>query len=419
MSLDNLQSNAQKELQQSSIMQQESFPSSYPSQYLSGYQDTQMTEQMRYSPSTFLNLTQDQSKGEGEGAGGGGGGEREVGALNIQQQVENFPMKCEPSLEDQLTMKPSSSRNSVYPSAGMDQGFQQNQMNLDYDGRGIAGSEALFRTQIGGLNPVFYQSEQESLGQEMTVPSLHSSSGSRTPQESVGGGGGGGGGTAMDFQYNTPSSMTTPPPPTTTTQQQRKREEMMSPFVRVASAGELSACSSRPPLERGKSEPSRLLQDKVRSLNAQHIKQMKELDKQKNIAEVQYSELLMELMPQQGKTEHQQALQSALSNPSISGSSEQQQQVLHSVLSDPNLVKILRSMLLTGAQQNMATATSPPLTPGPGPSTTSTLQPSSQEGMDSVEIPLAGRIASQSYHPPQHFGSPNVLSPTELAQVCY
>lgn len=108
---------------------------------------------------------------------------------------------------------------------------------------------------------------------------------------------------------------------------------MERPLPRVSSAGDLGMVEQmpRPPLERGKSEPTRRLREKMQQLHEEHEKQLQEIDKQKNLAEQQYSELLQTVMQQV----------------SSGKASEQQKQVLQGVLADPSLVTILRDVLLT------------------------------------------------------------------------
>ena len=101
------------------------------------------------------------------------------------------------------------------------------------------------------------------------------------------------------------------------------------PFNRVSSAGSLTAVPARPPLERGSSEPTQFLQEQVRKLSEQQEQQRKEIEKQHSLAEQQYKELMQQYLSQKP--------------------SEQQQQVLQSVLSDPSLLNLLRSLLLSTA----------------------------------------------------------------------
>ena len=371
--------------------------------YLSGYQDVQMTEQARYSPSSFLSMTHGQEK-RGE--------DRPL--LDIQQ-AGNFALKCEPTVE---TIEVCSSRDSrFYQNMGVPGGgFNQMQVEMGRGGgreeRGSSTPEEHYRRQQqqkmlsdGALESVldqFYQSEQHD--PLLNAPSAAAVPGRRQPMQTLGEG----------FQYppGAGSPLTSPPPPVTN----RAAAAREPPFVRVSSAGnlplsaDLTMTPARPPLERGKSEPIKHLQDKVRSLNVQHMKQMEELDKQKTIAEVQYSELLMQLMPQAAKPDPTMA-------PRVKPEpSDQQQQVLQRVLSDPSLVKILRSMLLPGSQKQAAASTSSPPLIAPAP-------PHLQRG--SATPPHLQPRGSASATPPptqgQLFGQPQVtsplLSPTELAMV--
>ena len=98
-------------------------------------------------------------------------------------------------------------------------------------------------------------------------------------------------------------------------------------FIRVSSAGSLTAVPTRPPLERGSSEPTQFLQEQVRKLSEQQEQQRKEIEKQNSLAEQQYKELMQQYLNQKP--------------------SEQQQQVLQSVLADPSLLSLLRNLLLS------------------------------------------------------------------------
>ena len=102
-----------------------------------------------------------------------------------------------------------------------------------------------------------------------------------------------------------------------------------NPFLRVSSAGNLGAVSEspRPPLERGQSEPTRYLEQKLSELTEVGQRQMKEIEKQQGLAHMQYTEILQQYLRK---------------------TSEQQQQVLQSVLADPSLISILRNVLLQG-----------------------------------------------------------------------
>lgn len=119
------------------------------------------------------------------------------------------------------------------------------------------------------------------------------------------------------------------------------------PVLRVSSAGNLGAISDtvRPPLERGKSEPTRYLDQQVQKLSELTElgeRQMKEIEKQQGLAQLQYAELLQQYLRQtSGKT------------------SEQQQQVLQSVLADPSLISILRNVLLQAPPTTLPSGSSP------------------------------------------------------------
>lgn len=388
LATDNSHTSPSKDVQPS-LMQQ---PYSGAFSFLTSYQDVPMPDQSRYSPSSFLSLTQDQEK-------------RENRPLLDIQQAGNFALKCEPSIEDQLTAEDRSSRDGVYyqnvGQPGPGGSFQQTEL-----ARGGSGEE-LYDTQQqqqqqkmlgdGALECVlnqFYQHDASS--QQDSGLNVPRSLSSQHPQaRSLGG--------SFRFPPTAAVSPLTSPPPHLPTDQQRATQHRsaapsLAPFVRVSSAGNLPACTDmsrtpmRPPLERGKSEPIKHLQEKVRSLNAQQMKQMEELDKQKTIAEVQYSEILMQLLPyQQVKPEP----------------SDQQQQVLQRVLSDPSLVKILRSVLLSSQpNQQQAAANSPPLIAPARPH----IQP--RKGSASATPPPA---QAQMYG--QHVRSPDLVSPTQLSMV--
>lgn len=408
--IDNLQTAPPKDAQ-SPLTQQDPYPGNSFS-LLAPYQDMPMTEQTVYSPSSFLNVqSQEQDKREG--------------ALLDIQQAGNYALKC----EDQMSRVEASSPGNGGGNGGffrglpMLTGFQQAEFGVS--GRvgraggnvsvaeGVTLSQQQTKVSDGTLESVlnqFYQPTREDVTTlqqrepptELTMlpprPSSasHISPGHHTPQSHTGMRG--------SFQYPPASPLASPPPPSATIQQQpnqRKlqmtREGAVSQFVRVSSAGDLPACVSgtpaRPPLERGKSEPIRHLQDKIRNLSAQHMKQMEELDKHKTIAEVQYSELSMQVMPQLAKA----------------GPSEEQQQVLQSVFSDPSLVKILRSMLLSAQQSSIQqTAGSSPPPPH--------IPPAAHLQRDSTGATPPPTSRGQTYA--QQVMSPvNVLSPTQLTMV--
>lgn len=339
-----------------------------------------MADPARYSPSSFLSLAaQEQEKREGP-------------LIDIQQ-AGNFALKCEPSLEDQMTVEGSPSHGGVFYQNVAPGGFQQTTELARGGGEegDLSGAEDMYRRQQqkmlgdGALESVlnqFYQRDVSSPQQGSLHGNPHIPRSQHPQAGSLGG----------SFQYSPAavSPLTSPPPPLTNQQQETQRRPTaqrhpsLSPFVRVSSAGNLADMSqtpTRPPLERGKSEPTRHLQDKVRSLNAQHLKQMEELEKQKTIAEVQYSEILMQLLPKVGP-------------------SNQQQQVLQRVLSDPSLVKILRSVLLSSQPNQQQAAGNPPALIAP------------------ARPHIQPRKASASATPPpaqgQLYGQQQVLSPVEL-----
>ena len=77
--------------------------------------------------------------------------------------------------------------------------------------------------------------------------------------------------------------------------------------------------------------PGCSLHAQVRMLTAQQEEQMKELERQQVLAQLQYNQVLEQYL--RHSTGH---------------TSQQQQQMLQSVLADPNLVNILKSVLLSG-----------------------------------------------------------------------
>ncbi len=401
----------------SSLMQQDLYPSEGFSSYL-GYQELQVSDQSRYSPSSFLSVAAAAVTSQPD----------EKGALLDIQQAGNIALKCEPSMDDQLSMDSSSSReSSFYQSPGQLSGsYHQGQRSAGGD---MAHSEGMYRTHTsqqqqqqqqqqqkvtdGTLNSVlsqFYQSSTNEIVEALPLdldmlppPTQHVTPGHHTPQrpQPAERGGMGGGGVAFQFP---PVAAASPMGTSMANQQQRipmvQGGEGMPQFTRVSSAGSLSVSATasvggggvspnRPPLQRGKSEPIRHLRDKVRSLNAQQLKQMEELDKQKMIADVQYSEM-MKFVPQ------------AKAEPS-----EQQQQALQSVLSDPSLVKILRSVLSVNldTQHQQKPMNSPPLIAPAPPQRSST-------GTTTSPVQPAG----QSYA--QQMAAAGVLSPTQLVIQC-
>ena len=135
------------------------------------------------------------------------------------------------------------------------------------------------------------------------------------------------------FQFASPVAS---PHPMMRSREEVVRQRRPSPpdFGRTPSADNLYGQQSRPPLERGSSEPVGNIHNKLFSLSTQCMKQNEELDKQKNIAETQYSEVLTQLIMSQGKSKP----------------SEQQQKLLRSILSDPSLVGLLKNALLSNQQ---------------------------------------------------------------------
>ena len=194
--------------------------------------------------------------------------------------------------------------------------------------------------------------------------------------------------------------------PSPTVQSRREMPPPSSfPFVRVSSTGSLGGGASvRPPLERGRSEPTRHLQDQVRKLTEQNEHQLREIEKHQSLAQKQYAELLQHyLLQTAGKT------------------SEQQQHLLQSVIDDPSVLGILRSLLMSvqepvGGLEGSAAAqgTVPAATPMPGPVGVA-------EG--SATAPVAPLLKLES-SPQKSVGSspspqpPNpLMSPTQLSKV--
>ena len=376
-----------------------------------------------------------------------GGGEE---MLDIEMAGNiNVAMKCESSLKDELS---SSSQQQALQKGmyGIPLNFQQHSvMQTDIQhaasasGTGSDIDEQLYgqpqQQQIGGVDSSglssvlgqLYQkaliSQQQQQQQQQQQHSLPMAMTSMTPTltpcsittHTSQGGQVGGSSMGRDFPYTTPSPLASPPgqlvkhrrptPPITVAQ-----------FVRVPSAEELygTTQSSRPPLERNRSEPIRQLQSKVTHLGAQYMKQMEELEKQQNLANIQYSEFLMQLMMNQ----------QAKAKPS-----EEQKKILQNVLSDPSLVKMLRAALLTNhslpdqqQQQNdpqqqqeliSPLISSPPSTPIVAPVH---LQPKKESGCELMptHTPLTlapAAVTGDSVE--QQETSCNMLSPTQFAKV--
>ena len=168
------------------------------------------------------------------------------------------------------------------------------------------------------------------------------------------------------------------------------------PVLRVSSAGNLGAVSetARPPLERGKSEPTRYLEQQVRKLSELSEfgeRQMKEIEKQQSLAQLQYAELLKQYLRQaSGKT------------------SEQQQQVLQSVLADPSLISILRNVLLQ--------APTPPSSSSPSTAAAAVALIQGVQDHHSG-IPLATPTKTEAEETASPLSLSHLVSPTQLAKV--
>ena len=332
----------------------------------------------------------------------------------------NFPMKQEPVLEDGSRMASSGSTNQNsclyrptlpgYQQVGESQEFGSINRNPSDD---IFSLQASLQHKVNDMEGAFGGPYVQT---EATLPSIqpspldhtHPQSSSMQPQGNE------------VFQFpNSNLNQSSPTNQYPAAQQSLPRDHMTEmfthpqPFVRVSSAGNLGLVADtasplphmRPPLERGKSEPIRRLHEQVQKLSAENEKQLMEIDKQKNFAEKQYSELLQTVMHQQtasGKT------------------SEQQQQVLQSVLADPSLVGILRSVLLT--------------TPPPSGAVGVTDGPSTSQDLSGVGFTTPGKMSltelhMKSGHVTGHVTSPlsggdltsppNIVSPTDLAKVSY
>ena len=110
-----------------------------------------------------------------------------------------------------------------------------------------------------------------------------------------------------------------------------------SQILRVSSAGNLGMLTGetpvpvRPPLSRGKSEPIRHLEQQVKHLAEENERQMMEIEKQQSIAQQHYVAILQQIAEQQASGR----------------ASQQQQEILRTVLSDPSLISILRDVLLS------------------------------------------------------------------------
>ena len=320
---------------------------------------------------------------------------REMQQLEASMEigVPNYPMKPEPSIENSSHVQPCTHQQpGMYNSALASYQSQQqalrtppplpqasyttiNSNTQDSIYSGIPMETQQQKTELGmnSLLTQFFSGENQ-----VPSPPLSHTGGGSTPLSHVTPTSrpltphGGSQGTNV-FQFPLTMSPSPPrpdmPPP------------LINPFVRVSSAGNLGATTAtspmRPPLERGKSEPSRFLKEQVRKLAEQNERQMKEIEKQQSLAQQQYSELL------------QQYLQQMSGKPT-----QQQQQALQSVLSDPNLVTILKSVLLSGEGVS-APLPSPPR----------------------LDISLSTSTNHSQILPPTTETFSNVVSPTQLAKV--
>ena len=400
-------------------------------------------------PVSFMAMMQEQAQSLEESAtGGGGGGGGEV--LDIQMAGNIVGS----SLDDNLSGSVQQSINEDM--FGMPPNFQQQQRVMQPDvqhaatGSGVAGNvsvESLYRSPTpqqqyqqqedidnNGLSLIldqFFQKNSDS--QQQTPVSLltavasvspilpscsitsHNSQGGLVNSNSV----------KEAFQFTTPSPVMSPPNPVLPADkhpqgnnQKQTPPEMVTSLIRVPSADELYSTpqSSRPPLERNRSEPIKLLQNKVTNLNAQCMRQMKELEKQQKIANTQYSEFLMQLM---------------LSQQTKAKPSEKQKKILESVLSDTSLVKMLKTALLANQsspdvqqkqeQQQQQLFMPPPSTP-PSSLINAPLQLQLKKECLSNSTPSLTPLPSPSAAigsegSMARGSSPNILSPTTFAKV--
>lgn len=372
-------------------------------------QETQ--QQYNVSPTSFLNLPPTAPPAE---------------PTNMDVGM-NFPMKQEPILDDGSGMASSGSTNQNSCLYGPTlPGYQQGRESQEYDSinrtsddifslqaslqRKVDDMEGAFSGQYVQTETTHPQVQRSPLGHTHAQSGghTHSQSSSIQPQQS-----------SKVCQFPNSNLDQSSPNNQYGTHQTLPGDhvtEMFTqaqPFVRVSSAGNLGLATGmassppdvRPPLQRGKSEPIRRLHEQVQKLSAENEKQLMEIDKQKNFAEKQYSELLQTVM-------HQQA---------VSGkTSEQQQQVLQSVLADPSLVGILRTVLLT---------TPPPAVTGDLREEQSTSQDLSGSGFTTPGKMSLSELHMKSSHVTGQVASPlsggdltsppNIVSPTDLAKVSY
>ncbi len=289
------------------------------------------------SPTAFLNMPSHENE-----------------PLNIAQ-LSNFPMKAEPLLEPGST----NPGTGIYPL----QNYQQDNSGQRFSSINSNATEDIFSMQSTIQSKV--NDMEGAFGVTPPPPHPHSITTS-TP------------GSFQFPNYSQTNQYPTQLSESHMTNSQGHMIEQQHSFVRVSSAGNLDNVTSplprpRPPLERGKSEPIKRLREQVQKLNEEQAKQIQEIDKQKNFADRQYTELL----------------QTVLQQLSSGKASDQQKQILQNVLSDPSLVNILRDVLLT--------------TPNP-----------SGQGMDQGSISLAEVHRGT----PELTSSPNILSPSDSVSVC-
>ena len=285
--------------------------------------------------------------------------ENRRGNLNIGE-LSNYPMKAEPVINSR-----SPNQNS-YSLPGYQQ--QGNEPFSTMNNNPMTSSEDIFSIQASLQHKV----DDMEGAFEVTPPQLTPPPRPHVPTRPT---------PADAFKFPNTFTFSQANQYTPSSHMTSSQDHMMEqPFVRVSSAGNLGVVTSspvprtRPPLERGKSEPINRLRAQVQKLSAEHDKQIQEIDKQKNFAERQYSELLQTVMEQMS---------------SAGKASEQQKQMLQTVLSDPSLVNILRDVLLT--------------TPGPGGQ-----EVGGASAKMSLEEVHRGGVASDLSSPP------NVVSPNEV-----
>lgn len=320
-------------------------------------------QQQSLSPTAFLNMSPAES-GRGN--------------LDLSQ-LSNYPMKPEPLLNEPNSSNQSACLYSLptYPQGSGPAGYGSMSMSTSED---VYSMQASIQRKVDDMEGMFSVTPSQLLPSKHTSPHHHTS----TPDS---------------FQFPTTSTLTeanqyTPTP--SGSHMTSARDHMMNQpsFVRVSSAGNLITSSpvpsSRPPLERGKSEPIQRLREQVQKLSAQNEKQILEIDKQKSLAERQYSELL-----------HTVLQQAATGN-----ASEQQKLALQSVFSNPGLVNILRDVL----------STMPP--PGVGDQTASGQVVQRVGGASpALKMPLSELHTKRSGLASDVTSPPNIMSPTDFAKV--